>query len=164
MEYYTEFTAGQAKFADGLSLYIFKLPPVIKEVVLFFYAALSPIPPWFPLLASTNLFDGIVSLHVIICTIFWYIIFYSTFKWLVLDGRIKQLPVDMIWLLGIAVLFIVLNLSNPAHRRLMAVYPVIYLAYCLVKEKIPRPVVNKNKMVLSGIYVFGLVLYIFLKA
>ena len=164
MEHYTEFTAEQAKFADGLSLYIFKLPPVIKEVVLFFYSAVSPVPPWKQLFASMNLFDGIVSLHVIVYTIFWYIVFYSTFKWLVLDGRIKQLPVDMIWLSGIAVLFIVLNLSNPAHRRLMAVYPVIYLAYCLVKEKIPRPVVNKNKMVLSGIYVFGLVLYIFLKA
>lgn len=164
MEHYTEFTAEQAKFADGLSLYIFKLPPVIKEVVLFFFSAVSPVPPWKQLFASMNLFDGIVSLHVIVYTIFWYIVFYSTFKWLVLDGRIKQLPVDMIWLSGIAVLFIVLNLSNPAHRRLMAVYPVIYLAYCLVKEKIPRPVVNKNKMVLSGIYVFGLVLYIFLKA
>lgn len=164
MEHYTEFTAEQAKFADGLSLYIFKLPPVIKEVVLFFYSAVSPVPPWKQLFASMNLFDGIVSLHVIVYTIFWYIVFYSAFKWLVLDGRIKRLPVDMIWLSGIAVLFIVLNLSNPAHRRLMAVYPVIYLAYCLVKEKIPRPVVNKNKMVLSGIYVFGLVLYIFLKA
>lgn len=164
MEHYTEFTTEQAKFAGGLSLYIFKLPPVIKEVVMFFYAALSPIPPWFLLLASTNLFNGIVSLHVIVYAIFWYIVFYSAFKWLVLDGKIKRLPVDVIWLSGIAVLFIVLNLSNPAHRRLMAVYPVIYLAYCLVKEKIPRPVVNKNKMVLSGIYVFGLVLYIFLKA
>lgn len=164
MEHYTEFTAEQAKFADGLSLYIFKLPPVIKEVVLFFYSAVSPVPPWKQLFASMNLFDGIVSLHVIVYAIFWYIVFYSAFKWLVLDGRIKRLPVDMIWLSGIAVLFIVLNLSNPAHRRLMAVYPVIYLAYCLVKEKIPRPVVNKNKMVLSGIYVFGLVLYIFLKA
>lgn len=75
-----------------------------------------------------------MSLHVIVYTIFWYIVFYSTFKWLVLDGRIKQLPVDMIWLLGIAVLFIFLNLSNPTHRRMMAVYPVIYLAYCFIRE------------------------------
>lgn len=81
-----------------------------------------------------NLFDGIVSLHVIVYAIFWYIVFYSAFKWLVLDGRIKQLPVDMIWLLGIAVLFIFLNLSHPAHRRMMAVYPVIYLAYCFIRE------------------------------
>lgn len=164
MENYKEFTEVSANTVGGLSTNLFRLPPGIKEVVMFFYAALSPIPPWFPLLASTNLFNGIVSLHVVICTIFWYIVFYSAFKWLVLDGRIKQLPVDMIWLLGIAVLFIFLNLSNPIHRRMMAVYPVIYLAYCFIKEKIPRPVVNKNKMVLSGIYVFGLVLYIFLKA
>lgn len=164
MENYKEFTEVSANTVGGLSTNLFRLPPGIKEVVMFFYAALSPIPPWFPLLASTNLFNGIVSLHVVICTFFWYIVFYSAFKWLVLDGRIKQLPVDMIWLLGIAVLFIFLNLSNPIHRRMMAVYPVIYLAYCFIKEKIPRPVVNKNKMVLSGIYVFGLVLYIFLKA
>lgn len=164
MESYKEFTEVSANTVGGLSTNLFRLPPGIKEVVMFFYAALSPIPPWFPLLASTNLFNGIVSLHVIVYAIFWYIVFYSAFKWLVLDGRIKQLPVDMIWLLGIAMLFIFLNLSNPSHRRMMAVYPVIYLAYCFIKEKIPRPVVNKNKLVLSGIYVFGLVLYIFLKA
>lgn len=164
MENYKELTEVAANAVGGLSTNLFRLPPGIKEVVMFFYAALSPIPPWFPLLASTNLFNGIVNLHVIVYAIFWYIVFYSAFKWLVLDGRIKQLPVDMIWLLGIAVLFIFLNLSNPTHRRMMAVYPVIYLAYCFIKEKIPRPVVNKNKLVLSGIYVFGLVLYIFLKA
>lgn len=164
MENYKEHTEVAANTVGGLSTNLFRLPPGIKEVVMFFYAALSPIPPWFPLLASTNLFNGIVNLHVIVYAIFWYIVFYSAFKWLVLDGRIKQLPVDMIWLLGIAVLFIFLNLSNPTHRRMMAVYPVIYLAYCFIKEKIPRPVVNKNKLVLSGIYVFGLVLYIFLKA
>lgn len=75
MEHYTEFTTEQAKFAGGLSLYIFKLPPVIKEVVLFFYSAVSPVPPWMQLFASMNLFDGIVSLHVIVYAIFWYIVF-----------------------------------------------------------------------------------------
>lgn len=54
MEHYTEFTTEQAKFADGLSLYIFKLPPVIKKVAIFFFSAVSPVPPWKQVFASTN--------------------------------------------------------------------------------------------------------------
>lgn len=45
MENYKEFTEVSANTVGGLSTNLFRLPPVIKEVVMFFYTALSPIPP-----------------------------------------------------------------------------------------------------------------------
>jgi hypothetical protein len=49
-------------------------------------------------------------------------------------------------------------------RRVLSVYPIIYLAYCLIKDKMPRSVVNKNKWALIGIYAFGVIAYMILKS
>ena len=49
-------------------------------------------------------------------------------------------------------------------RRVLSVYPIIYLAYCLIKDKMPRNVENKNKWALFGIYAFGVIAYMILKA
>jgi hypothetical protein len=110
------------------------------------------------------MFGAIVESHTIIYEFFWFIVFYLILKWLIFDKKIKQLPSEIIWLFALSIIFLILNLSNPNHRRLMAVYPIIYLAYCLIKDKMPRNVVNKNKLALISIYAFGVIAYMILKA
>jgi hypothetical protein len=164
MDNYKELTSDAALSKSGLSAYIFTLPPFIKEIVLFFYVPITPFPPTFAVSQTVNMFGAIVESHTIIYEFFWFIVFYLMLKWLIFDKKIKQLPSEIIWLFALSIIFLILNLSNPNHRRLMAVYPIIYLAYCLIKDKMPRNVVNKNKWALIGIYAFGVIAYMILKA
>lgn len=61
-------------------------------------------------------------------------------------------------------ILIVVNMHSITDRRVLSVYPIIYLAYCLIKDKMPRNVENKNKWALFGIYAFGVIAYMILKA
>lgn len=164
MDDYEELTSDSAFRKSGLSVYIFTLPPFIKNLVLFFYTPIIPFPPTFAVSQTVNMFGAIVESHTIIYEIFWFIVFYLILKWLIFDKKIKQLPSEIIWLFALSIIFLILNLSNPSHRRSMAVYPIIYLAYCFIKDKMPRNVVNRNKWMLFGIYAFGLIAYMILKA
>jgi hypothetical protein len=161
---YSDITFELAIEQDGLSVYIYRLPLIIRYIVIFFYTAIKPFPPINIILDSVNLFGLIVGLHTIVYEIFWFFVFYLILKWLIFDKKIKQLPSEIIWLFALSIIFLILNLSNPNHRRLMAVYPIIYLAYCLIKDKMPRNVVNKNKLALISIYAFGVISYMILKA
>lgn len=164
MDSYSDITFDLAIEQDGLSVYIYRLPLIIRYIVIFFYTAIKPFPPINIILDSVNLFGLIVGLHTVVYEIFWFFVFYLILKWLIFDKKIKQLPSEIIWLFALSIIFLILNLSNPNHRRLMAVYPIIYLAYCLIKDKMPRNVVNRNKWALFGIYAFGVIAYMILKA
>lgn len=164
MEMYSEFTENSAQEEGGLSIYIFRLPPIIKEIVLFLYVGMKPMPPWGDLISSPNIFKGIISLHTIIYELFWFLVYYLTFKWLVLNRKIKELPMDLIILIIVSIVFIVLNLSNPNHRRIMAVYPIIYIVYCYTKEYIlTKQYVKNDKLYMSIIWVVLIILYLVIK-
>lgn len=164
MEMYSEMTDNSAFEKQGLSLYIYRLPPIIKEFVIFFYSAISPFPSWHALPNVANVFSFITNAHIMIYELFWTMVFFLAIKWTLLNRKIVKIPMETVLLFIIAILFIILNLSNPSHRRMMSVYPIIYLVYCLIKGKIiTKEKVIRDKRLIFSMWTILMILYLFIK-
>src|SRR5690606_281947 len=71
----------------------------------------------------------------VLYSFFWFIIFFCTMKWTIIEKRIKRLDSRIVLLAFVALMFLVGNIANMNIRRIMVVYPIFYLIYTLLKEK-----------------------------
>lgn len=122
---------------DSLGKTLFSLPTPIKEISFFLTSQIRPFPSWHKFVNSTNnMASGIVNLLPIIYGLFWFVVSYSLFKWSLFKNKIRQLPheIKILFFLSVVFLFIVVQGASDL-RRIMCVYPVLYLTFLIMKNK-----------------------------
>ncbi|MFD2905884.1 hypothetical protein [Sphingobacterium anhuiense] len=145
---------------DGLGAALLNLPPGIKHIARATYSQILP----FPITSGLSTSRGIIKLlafPVMLGGIFWFLV------WVVSLSRIKNLKfftIDYKYLLLLSLLFLVFaSAASGDFRRLMAVYPLIYLF--AVSTYISLSKSQKFRIVGGGIiiYISLHVVYISLK-
>ncbi len=148
---------------DGITGVLYGLPPVIKEIGMFLAWFVKPFPSYLKLSYSENIYNALTSILIIVYQFFHLMIMFLTAKWLLVNKTAKLLPSQIKYALIIGLALAFVSLSNMTIRRVLIVYAIIYVAYLIIKEKLPRSVVKKDKMFVVGFYVFINVLYLLLK-
>lgn len=115
---------------------IYKFPSPIKETLLVVNSQIQPFPSWHLLADSTNIYSAAVSLVEIVRGAFWFVIVSSIFVWLFAYKKLKKVPLNFKYLMLIVLVFLFANTSNMTERRLICVYPMIFLLYVWLKEKV----------------------------
>lgn len=149
---------------DSIGKIIWLWPTPIKEIAQLLNSQLQPFPSWIDLKNANNFFDGMVSLLPILYGFFWYTIIFSLVKWIVFKKKYKYFSQELITLSIIIVIFLFANTFNMNIRRIMCVYPFIFLLYVIIQEKALSKIDKKNTFSYSSItYILLILIYLIVK-
>lgn len=151
IEGYEEFTQGRNE--NGLFNKLANLPPGIKQVTLTLFSQITPFPPHDLLFKSGNFSQAYMGVDHIVYECFWFFVVFTFAYLCIVNNRYKLLRREDIILLIIALLYIVVNTAHPDIRRMMPVYPIIYLLYLNTVNKCSQSEVYLAKKRLKFLYV-----------
>lgn len=127
------------------------LPPGISHLVKAFYNQIMPIPCWRSMVETSFRPESynVMNFPVISATFFRYCMWFVIFVGLI-DKKIRAFIMSnkvLICNICIAVLFIAIQSDTMGHRRLLGVYPVLFLLAVLIYQQLN----NKNKKLVLAI-------------
>lgn len=163
MENYSAYTDGSLT-DDSLGASFYRLPSPLKEIMILINSQIQPFPSWTALSVSTNIFEGVYNFHNIIRGYFWFLVVISLLFWLLKHDVRERIPVCFKFLLLITLVFLLANTSNMTPRRIMCIYPIIFLVYVWIKEYLIdlRTVKNASSKILF-LYLILVIVYLFIK-
>ena len=159
---YNDYTKEHAN-ATGLAMKLISLPSPVKEIACSLFSQIFPIPPWASFMGGVkSLPDFIFSLLSMLKTVCWfYIVFFvinNIFKYY---KNIR--PYNWGYLLLISLLLIVACSSEYYEsRRMMCMYPIIYLSFIKVRDFIDRVQMRKTNKQFGLLYGGLLLTYVLL--
>jgi len=146
----------------GKSLY--SLPSPVQEIAFLMTSQIMPFPSYGSLVESKNVYSSIISLLPICYTIYWFVVFFSLAKMLIVNKIYQYMPRHLILLLIISTSFLlVVTLGASDTRRIMYVYPMIFLVYAFGQSKIKISVRRNLRNEAIFIYLSLNVIYLLLK-
>lgn len=151
LEEYEDLSAGRNE--NGLFTKLSKLPPGVKQLALTFFSQISPFPPHNLLMKANDFSQALMGLDYIVFEFFWFFIFFMLAYLCIINGKYKLLERDELILLIIALLYIVVNTAHPDIRRMMPVYPIIYVVYLNMINKCSHIEVSNAKRNLRIFYI-----------
>lgn len=158
MQLYTEFSSEQS--AGGLVSKLQSLPPGISHLSIAFFVMIGPLPPFNTYIEVETFSHFVMSTMRLVEAFFWFVLFYSLFYKLFIKKYIAKLPFDRIVLLLVCLVFILANTSHPDIRRMLPVFPIIFVQYaeiCKVENKtLLGSEVSKNLVCFYVIIAFGM--------
>lgn len=128
LEVYEELS--QARSSGGIVSRLMKLPPGISHLCIVFYTMIRPLPPFSPFVGVESFSNFSIATLSFISGFFWFICFYTYVFLVAFNRQLKKLDFNKILLLGIVFLFLLANASHPDVRRMLPVFPIIYLLIC----------------------------------
>lgn len=153
-----------AEIGGGLSYKLLSLPTGIKEIALFFYSQMFPFPFYSGLTTFGNIEQFYAGLMFSIYPLFWFLIFYQLLLYLIWFKEYKHLNNNLLILLFIAYAFIILNTAHIDPRRIMPMYPLLYLIFLYVRENfVSRKKAYQARRLLLSSYFILIVAYLFVK-
>lgn len=162
MQLYTEFASEQS--AGGMVSKLQSLPPGISHLSIALFMMIGPLPPLNSYIGVQTFSHFVMSTMRIVAAFFWFVLFYSLFYKLFIKKYIAKLPFDRIVLLLVCLVFIFANTSHPDVRRMLPVFPIIFVQYteiCKIENKtLFGSEVSKNLMAFYVIIAIGLLLII----
>lgn len=158
-----EGTAMRVAQNEGFYSYFLKLPVGIRQIALLFYSQLCPFPPYNYLFRASSFSQFVIGLTVVINTFYWVAISYSLISFLFIKKVVRQLTINEIALLAIAAIYIIALTAQPDIRRMIPVYPIIYLLYLKGTTLIPKKTVNNTRSMIYAVYVALLLVYVVIK-
>jgi hypothetical protein len=167
IEIYSEFSQSEALSAGGDSLgaKLQQLPSPIREVAIFLNSLINPFPSWLSVEASTNIYQAITSISPIFYSFFWFTVTFGVIKWFLIKKKYKLLNSELKLLFYIAVLLYAGNLVSFNIRRIMFVYPIIYLVYAVINTKfLHRSDIRNTIMQSTTIYIGLIIVYMVAKS
>jgi len=149
---------------DSLGKTLYSLPSPIQELAFFMYSQIKPFPSWSSLSKSKDIYSGIVNSLPIIYSVYWFVIVFSLVRMLFINKIYRYIPKHLNLLLIISTVFLfTVTLGASDLRRIMYVYPMIFLVYAVGKGKLE---LNLNRKIRNEVVIFYLmlnVIYLFLK-
>lgn len=125
LEVYEELS--QARSSGGIVSRLMKLPPGISHLCVVFFTMIRPLPPFSSFVGVESFSNFSIATLSFISGFFWFVCFYTYVFLAVFNHQLKKLDFNKILLLGIVFLFLLANASHPDVRRMLPVFPVIYL-------------------------------------
>ncbi|WP_160069586.1 hypothetical protein [Sphingobacterium bovisgrunnientis] len=145
---------------DGLGATLLNLPGGIKHIASTAYSQILP----FPITSGVSTSRGIIKIlafPIMLSGIFWFTIWYIIFSGI---KKIKSFPGDYQCLLFISLVFLVFaSAASGDFRRLMAVYPLVYLLAISIYVDVGK--LQKIKIIVGSLilYISLHLVYILLK-
>ncbi|KUK56776.1 MAG: NADH dehydrogenase subunit 2, partial [Bacteroidetes bacterium 38_7] len=163
ISYYQEFSNERVNVSGGLSKYLINLPIGIKQIVLTLYSQFHPFPPFSPLLSASTFSQFYMSILVFIYSVWWAFIFFPLLIYLFFKGALKKIKLEFRLLFIIALIFIMVNTAHIDVRRMMPVYPILYLIYLIIKKYIITQSYYKNvNYLIAFVFLFAISFYLIL--
>lgn len=143
---------------SGLGRHIYSLPTPLKQITQILVLQMQ-FPPWAPLAAATNFYYVITGLVILAVNVFWFYVFiYTVFS--IRRFGVKTIPFVIKLSLIVFISFVVLNCSNLDLRRVVCVYPLLFLSYVYFRENAANSLFNKNiRKIYSIVYSLLIVVY-----
>ncbi len=164
-EYYTNYTNSELEsFTSGIGRYVYMLPSPIKEVTQILVSQMQ-FPPWLQITNSKNICDVIIGIVNMSGRFFWFSVFCLSI-YCMIKQKFKSVPTKFTIAISIFFLMIIANLASLEARRIICVYPLLYMYYVYAKEYLihPRAFRNFNKKyasVYGGLCLVYLILSVF---
>lgn len=157
----TSYVEYDADRSSGFSSKLVSLPMGFKEIAMSLYSQVHPFPFYDMIRLAKNASIFYLTIIKSISTLWWYYVFFGFIYALFIKKYIKRLSFTQLFLTGIIFLYIILNSVQIDVRRIMAIYPLIYLMYLQIYELYYSPSVlrqvNNN---LTLVYSFMLLIYL----
>ena len=131
---YDEYASDFADKTEGLSGKIIKLPSGVKQIASLMYSQCNPFPPYTAILSIENIRQLFMALTLFVASIAWFFISYTLFYYLIFKKGGKNFSQIELFLLCISIVFILLCTVHMDIRRMLPVYPIIYLLYLKTKH------------------------------
>lgn len=128
---YTEDNLG-----DGLGALLYKLPVGLKQLAITLFSQISPFPPWGKFLESTTIYEMVISLVRFCGAVYWSCIFLFLCLSLTMKDIRNRINKENLALFLILFTFLLGNSSEMNIRRILCVYPLIFILYVNIKEMI----------------------------
>lgn len=126
IEGYVEYDADRS---SGFSAKLAGLPSGAKEIALSIYSQVHPFPFYDLMKLAYNLPTFLLTIIKSVSVLWWYFIFYGLCYALIIKKKIRAYNLLDYMMFAIIAIYIVLNSTQIDVRRIMAVYPIIYLYY-----------------------------------
>ena len=147
---------------SGLGRYVYMLPTPIKELAQIVVLQMR-FPPWGALEVASNPYAMVVGVEGFLVAALWFYIFVCIIAYLVKYG-FTQLPKSLSYGMLFLFIFLLLNSSNFDSRRVVCMYPFMFIPYVYMKEFVATDyfarLVNKSYI---GIYVLLCLIYLSFK-
>lgn len=123
---------GLKNITTGIGRYVYQLPTPLKQIAQVLTVQIL-FPPWGKLMNAANLFGIAVGLLELVVSVYWAYVFFVAVV-TVCNKRFKQYPTKLIFGFFVFFVFIVLSLSNLDLRRVICVFPLMFVFYVYSKE------------------------------
>jgi hypothetical protein len=160
---YSEMTLNSEAQKEGLFVFFYKLPPGIRQIAIFFYSQMAPFPPYSVYHGTETFSNFIMATTMMISAIWWTFIFYSFFCCLFYKQAFSSLSMAEKYLLILSFVFIMALTSHPDVRRMMPVYPILYVCYLKIKSKVSSVSLKHIRSVILFGYLLLIMVYTFIK-
>lgn len=154
------YTTRAHRLADqgSLGIKLMSLPAPINYIGMAAFGQISPFPFWAVFREDISLFGNFFYLLEVIAALFWMIVWLRIVKYpkrsLVFYRKYK-------FVVLVVLLYIVsVSMAQAMSRRLMAVYPMIFLGYIYINNRLLK---TKEIFISTLVYMFLLSIYWFLK-
>ena len=158
---YSEYSVYVANDQGGLGAKLLSLPSGLKQFAVFVYSQISPFPPWDQLFKASTFLQVVFGILYLIAPVFWGFIVYVVainFK-----RYYKSFSSFQIYLLIFFIVFIIGNSSNLNLRRIICVYPILYILFVSIVSRMPKTRIKSHINNFSLIYLFLITIYTILK-
>lgn len=125
LEKYEELS--QERSSGGIVSRLMKLPTGISHLCIVFYTMIRPLPPFSAFTGVGSFSNFTIATLSFISGFFWFVCFYTYVFLTVFNHQMKKLHFKKLLLLGIVFLFLFANASHPDVRRMLPVFPIIYM-------------------------------------
>lgn len=162
VQYYQEFDQDRA--GSGLASRLLALPPIIKEGSMFFYSQMMPFPFYSFMDGAKTPTEIWEAATCIFYPIWWYLIFYSLFICVIFFKGFKSIKLEYKLLIILCFVYILMNTAQIDVRRMMHVYPFLYIMSQYCKDRVYTKKQAKTVIqTLSVAYIGLLLVYMFIK-
>ena len=158
---YSEYSVYVANNQGGLGAKLLSLPSGLKQFAIFVYSQISPFPPSDQLFKASTFLQVVFGILYLIAPVFWGFIVYvvaMNFK-----RYYKSFSSFQFYLLIFFIVFIIGNSSNLNLRRIICVYPILYILFVYIISRMPKTRIKLHIKNYSLIYLFLIAIYTILK-
>ena len=163
LEMYEEFTTEQSEASDGLGKQINRFPPIIKEAAIIFIG-LTNFPFWGKLPVNIDLAQFIMFSYSTITNIGWFFIIIGVIYFIKpIYIKISKMPNKIfLFLILLFALYILMNINNMNLRRIVYVFPFVYIPFLIVYQDLSNKQKKKYKQITFSFGLFLTVTYMIL--
>ncbi|MEB8329864.1 hypothetical protein OO009_10905 [Flavobacteriaceae bacterium KMM 6897] len=135
-EGYSNYT--EENLGDGLGAMLYELPAGLKQIAITFFSQITPFPAWGKFLVSETIYEYVIAFVEFCGAVFWSCLFlFMAFSFTSSRVR-KNLSKENIVVIIIILAFLLGNSSEMNTRRILCIYPLIFIIYLNIRQMLPK--------------------------